>query len=277
MYRRQSFLQYNRLTKTKDYHSSELWYLMLNPQANSKRIGPLLDLGANPNKRIDGRTALHLAVKHDAVENLQTLLDYGADTTMRCRPQEETALQIATNERDVDKLILLASRPGIDIQNADGDTALSLAIARLKSPQAVQLLLVHGAKVNIKGRQGRTPLHYAIVLEQEKKADIILRGGGDPNARDNDGRTPLHCAILSQTMSLQFLGRLIDAGADVNAEDSCGHTPLYEAAFGHKRGVMAFLVERGASSSLRDSGLERRVRRSLSKGGLSAMLPWTWE
>lgn len=247
---------------------------MLNPQASSKRIIPLLDLGANPNKRLDGRTALHLAVKHDTVENLQTLLDYGADTTLRCRPQEEIALHIAANERDVDKLMLLASRPGINIQNADGDTALSLAVARFKSAEAVQLLLVHGAKANIKGRHGRTPLHYAIVLDQKEKADVILREGGDPNARDNDGRTALHLAVLSHTMSLQFLERLIDAGASVNAEDSCGHTPLYEAAFWHKRDVMALLVERGASSSLGDLGLERRVRRLLSKGGLSALLPW---
>ncbi|PKY00610.1 kinase-like protein, partial [Aspergillus campestris IBT 28561] len=257
-----------------DYHSSELWYLMLNPQASSKRIIPLLDLGANPNKRLDGRTALHLAVKHDTVENLQTLLDYGADTTLRCRPQEEIALHIAANERDVDKLMLLASRPGINIQNADGDTAISLAVARFKSAEAVQLLLVHGAKANIKGRHGRTPLLYAIVLDQEEKADVILREGGDPNARDKDGRTALHLAVLSQTMSLQFLKRLIDAGASVNAEDNCGHTPLYEAAFRHKRDVMALLVERGASVSLGDSGLERRVRRLLSKGGLSALLPW---
>lgn len=247
---------------------------MLDPQASPKRLGPLLDLGANPNKRLDGRTALHLAVKHDTVENLQTLLDYGANTTLRCRPQEETALHIATNERDVDKLILLASRPGINIQNADGDTALSLAVARFESHEAVQLLLFHGAKANIKGRHGRTPLHYAIMLEQEKKAEIILQEGGDPNARDNDGRTPLHLAILSQRMSLDFLKRLLDAGANVNAEDSSGYTPLYEAASGHKRDVAAFLIERGASSSFGGLELEQRVRRLLSKSRLSAMLPW---
>lgn len=85
-------------------------------------------------------------------------------------------------------------------------------------PANVRLLLEHGADVNERDKDGRTPLHY--VRKPEVCRDL-LAAGADVHARDNRGRTPLFYVQGAEVAEL-----LLAAGADVNAHDNEGCTPL---------------------------------------------------
>jgi len=49
--------------------------------------------------------------------------------------------------------------------------------------------------VNIRDRQGRTPLHVAAMRGHAKIVEVLLAKGADPTLEDNDGWTPLHWAM----------------------------------------------------------------------------------
>jgi ankyrin repeat protein len=63
--------------------------------------------------------------------------------------------------------------------------------------------------------------------------------GADPNARDNVGWTPLHIAVVQENNEAVRL--LVSAGADIHARDVDGITPLEFAERGHPNTLEALL------------------------------------
>ncbi|KAL4932162.1 kinase-like domain-containing protein [Aspergillus undulatus] len=241
-----------------DYWSSELLAVTSTPslsQIDPRRTRALLESGADPNRMRNGYTALHHAAKQASSDTVQLLLEYGADTSFKTAEHHETALHLATHRGDsasfLKVLPLLAAR-GVDInaQDSTGNTVLHMAIARLRDVRAVEALLDLGARKNILGRGGLAPLLYALGLDREDKARVLLDGGADPNAPRPDGRRPLHVAISSEKISMGFIERLVECGADVNEMDDEGVSPLHEAVKRGRTDVVHFLIERGADCSL---------------------------
>jgi hypothetical protein len=73
---------------------------------------------------------------------------------------------------------------------------------------------------------GATPLHLAVLSDQGKMAQFLIKKQANLNARarDEHGGTPLHwAAVLGR---VKMTERLITSGADVNARDNNGYTPL---------------------------------------------------
>jgi ankyrin repeat protein len=89
--------------------------------------------------------------------------------------------------------------------------------------RVANLLHRHGAVVDIRSDQGRTPLYCASI---EGLVDImrwLLNHGADANAPRDDGRTPLHTAAANA--QLEAVQLLLDHNAYVNSREA-GHTPL---------------------------------------------------
>lgn len=257
-----------------DYHTSELWHILRDTDLGPERIRPLLEQGANPNKLHKGLTALHLATTNGSIARINVLLEYGAKGSIRTNLYGETALHIATFDSDLDKIKLIIPHVDINAINSTGDTALHLLIARSCSLDAIKLLLAHGASANIRGRYGRTPLLYALSLNQQHVVEVLLEAGADPELSDNEGRNVLHHSIFSHKFTWKFIGGLIKAGAAVNQSDMKGRTPLHEAVQLGRRNVIRVLVDNGANTKLGDAGLERSLQRAMFWNGLSEKMPW---
>jgi ankyrin repeat protein len=98
-------------------------------------------------------------------------------------------------------------------------------------------------------------LFNAVVLCDEPTVEAIL--GRDPSralSTDEQGRTLLMTAVSmgpeGNGVSLEILGRLLDAGVDINAQDQDGCTAL-ALAMGECTGeVLQFLLARGADPNL---------------------------
>jgi uncharacterized protein len=97
--------------------------------------------------------------------------------------------------------------------SADGWPPLHLSAA-FASPQAVALLLEHGAHIH--------------------------------QVSHNPMRNQALHACIALGNSLESLRLLIAAGADVNATQAGGYTPLHQAAAGGKAAVVALLLEQRA-------------------------------
>ncbi|GLA35563.1 hypothetical protein AnigIFM63309_011407 [Aspergillus niger] len=271
-----------------DYFSTELWNFVKTTQtfdrASTVKLQALLTTHPSLNRLHNGYTALHIVSESASAEWVELLLSYGADAQIRTEPGRETSLQLSTFKGNLEEFIrksklllaIRAVRDDIDAQNSSGDTALHLAIARLGTVPAIQPLLDAEASTNIKGRQGRTPLLYALYLEQEAVATALLDKDSDPHALDNHGFSALHYAVASRTISIQFIQRLLDAGVDVNWKDEDGHTPLYLAAQKNKQEVMRLLLNHGADSELGNSRLNLRISQIqyAAKVGLKSLWPF---
>ena len=91
--------------------------------------------------------------------------------------------------------------------------------------QAVASALDKGAFINARDSKGRTPLHWAVYMNNFEMAEFLLQQGADPNALNRRHRTPLHWAVLKPDIALTQL--LLSYNADPNIRDKRKRAPLH--------------------------------------------------
>jgi ankyrin repeat protein len=141
----------------------------------------------------EGATPLMRAAKSGDADLMRMLLDKGADPAAVLR-NHTTALMIAagmtwrdgggalptrdrgTDQGAVDAIELLLAAPGADINavNDAGDTALHGAVQR-GSEVVIRFLAAHGARLDVKNKQGRTPLDVASARREHAGTAALLR------------------------------------------------------------------------------------------------------
>ena len=92
----------------------------------------------------------------------------------------------------------------------------------------VQALIAGSCDIEIKGKNGYTPLHTAADYGQKRIVEFLISKGADVNAKSDTGGTALHLVAWDGNVDIAKL--LIAAGADVNAGKERGRTPLYAAS-----------------------------------------------
>ena len=107
------------------------------------------------------------------------------------------------------------------------------------------------SKLDVRTKDGGTPLHYAATRGQTEITEICLSMGASPNAQDNIENASLH---LAAAYGYSKLGRLlINCQAIVDIRNHELMTPLHTAAFrGHYQFVQ-LLLELGASVDARSA------------------------
>jgi ankyrin repeat protein len=134
-------------------------------------------------------------------------------------------LQIAVKENNLKELarLLLENPEDINIENERGFKAIHF----VQSPQAAQMLIKTGAKVNARNIFENTPLHTVVSSGQTSEVvQVLLNAGAEVNAADSNGYRPLHFVHSPEVAQL-----LIDNGAEVNAVGRHGDTPLHNVVF----------------------------------------------
>nr|XP_046254258.1 B-cell lymphoma 3 protein homolog [Scatophagus argus] len=168
-------------------------------------------------------------------------------------------------------------------QDEDGDTALHIAVVHGQLAivyKLIQLLLLDRRSLDIHNNLRQTPLHLAVITQQAKMVETLVREGANPAVMDRNGQTaihlcceynqpdclsivlsclssltcleirnyqglsPLHLAVLRGHKDLARM--LLDAGANINAMDiKSGQSPLMHAVESNNADMVHFLIECG--------------------------------
>ena len=188
-----------------------------------------------------GRTPLHYAARDNKIpEIVTTLIKGGAKVNIRDE-NGATPLHLAAGDSKAQALILarleamiavlkaenerLKAKTNPKKQNKKQSTTSNRATKYSKAPAVVEALLKAGAKIDLRDKDGWTPLHYAAAKSEAPAVlTTLLKAWSNLSARDNSGSTPLHIATrFSKTP--EVVTTLLDAGANPAAIDRKGRTP----------------------------------------------------
>jgi ankyrin len=140
--------------------------------------------------------------------------------------------------------LLLDNGAKIDVKTRDGLTPLHCA-ARSGHDQVVELLISRNAPINAKTKNGLTALHMAAQGDHVEAARILLYHS--PKLVDQttcDFLTALHVAAHCGHVKIAKL--LLDHKADVNSRALNGFTPLHIACKKNRIKVIELLIKHGA-------------------------------
>lgn len=217
----------------------------------------------------DGTTALHWAVRDDNVETVDLLIRAGANVKAANR-YGATPLSLAAtngNAAIIGKL-LAAGEDANKIVSELGDTVLMLA-ARTGKPEAVALLLDHGAQINKTNAQGQTALMWAAADRNAGAIEVLIAHQADLNAKTHAAPPPKPLDTIFSApfpvggmTALLFSARqndqksaamLLAAGADINETAQDGTSPILVAVMNGHYSLANFLLSKGANPNLADS------------------------
>ena len=211
----------------------------------------------------DGTTALHWAVRDDAVDVAMSLIRAGAIPQVANRQGVTPLVLAATNGSAV--AIEMLMKAGGDPNDAmpEGQTAL-MAAARTGKVDAVEALLRGGADPNVHERRlGETALMWAAAENHAGAVTALIQAGADVNARSNpadfprfsfgDGIVALMMTLprghwtplmyAARQGALDAVRALLAARVDLNATDPEGTTALVLAIHNAHYDVATLLAE----------------------------------
>ena len=228
-------------------------------QGREAVVQMLLDNGADLKARArDGSLPLMFAAGGGNVNIANILIARGADINLQ--NGGSTPLIIATSENQTEMVKFLVSN-GADLEGRDreGYTALFYAAHNMKSENAngitvaaVELLLSHGAKVNVQGNDGTTPLAWAANKGELDICKVLLDAGADVKAADHNKKGALMHAVEGEA-DPAVANFLISKGADINVQDATGETALMKACRRKRAGMSLVFIEAGAKLNLQDN------------------------
>lgn len=79
----------------------------------------------------------------------------------------------------------------VNHQDANQNSALHIAVQK-GHVSICQVLLQHGADVNIKNKRQQTPLHVVSTGRNKEILELLIKRRAEPNTKDCNQRTPLH-------------------------------------------------------------------------------------
>ncbi len=189
----------------------------------------------------NGVSSLMSAIYHGRQEMVNLLI--------QVKPELDLFEATALGKRERVQELLQKDPTRINTFSSDGFSPLGLA-AFFGHPKVAAYLIKKGADVNAASKNPMRvcPLHSALAQHRPEVSlvltEMLVAHGADVNVRQAAGWTPLHQAAMHGQLKLARL--LLDQGADVNAKAENGKTPLELATTGKHVAMAALLRERGA-------------------------------
>ena len=134
-----------------------------------------------------------------------------------------------------------------------GTPAAQLAAAAARGDTAAVADAVRrGADPNAAGREGMTPLAWAVMAQNEVGLRALLQAGADPNRRNADGVSAL--GLVAGAPDPRWLALFLAHGGDPNARTRRDEPLLFQAIRQRNLGAVRMLAEHGADLNGRGVG-----------------------
>lgn len=197
-------------------------------------------------KNDENVTATFVAIKQNYYELLKLLIiNFNADVNVNDEHfnYDMTLASAACYNNNIDALTLLTvNGADINLANSKGQTPLYFSI--LQNSQYTFDYLMDLLHLNVNGKETlnqMTPLHLACErnnLNVIKK--LCNRSDLLLNERDKDGDTPFHIACSKR--NVKIINFLIECGCDTNVKNSKNMTPIEEAVFYESYEIIKLLI-----------------------------------
>ncbi|XP_052794174.1 ankycorbin-like isoform X3 [Mya arenaria] len=145
--------------------------------------------------------------------------------------------------------LLISHGAEVNVLSIQGNTSVQIA-ARDGHPKILEKLIEAGGVIDHKDGMSLTALHHACVRGKLNCVQILLKHRADPNSRDKTGKPPLFYAAFSE--DLPICKELVEHGANVNFCDENDITPLMAAAKKGSVEICEFLLRKGANARSKD-------------------------
>ncbi|CEF49298.1 unnamed protein product [uncultured bacterium] len=151
------------------------------------------------------------------------------------------------------EVVQLLLDSGAKINHRDGEKATPLIWTAInKHPAAAQVLVTRGAKLELKDQEGNAALHEACFGNIEAGSleivNLLVAHGATVDLLNRDRETPLQMASAGGLRDVvQYLS---ECGANINHVNKYGCTPLVQAMRCNHPGVVEMLLRLGADPAL---------------------------
>ena len=155
--------------------------------------------------------------------------------------------------------LLLEHGANVNVRETCGKTVLLVAISRCQYHlvDILKFLLKYGADVNARGDALRSSLHLAVYEGKFEVAQVLLENNADVNSRDDDGKTPLHTYTerlnTDEGDVLEHTLLLLKHGAEVNGRDKNDEAPLHSTIKLAQFHLARILLEHGADVNVKNN------------------------
>jgi len=226
-------------------------------RGHQESIRFLLQLSVDLNAPdVRGWTPLHYSCLEGSIGVVRGLLQNGAQTNSYgidgIAPVHCAAM--AGNQKIMQALF----ESGVDMNQVDNLGNTPLMWAAYKGRRAMAKYLQDKVNIELRNRDGRTPLHLSVVADIGNDAegrysfvhDVVEVVRNCLEERDRNTETPLHLAARHGIKGA--VKALLDAGANTKARDRDGMTPLHLAARYDSEGVVKVLLDARSDTEARD-------------------------
>jgi ankyrin repeat protein len=131
-------------------------------------------------------------------------------------------LAVYSNNLSLIRELVEKHRLPLNLQNFDGETALSVAVMN-NNYEIAKFLIERGADLNTSNCRCESPLHQAVVLGNMDIIRLLLDGGSYMDSEDECGETPLHFAVRED--QVEVVDYLLSVGADADHSNQDDETP----------------------------------------------------
>ena len=136
-----------------------------------------------------------------------------------------TPLLYATFKGSYEKVNLLIQHGAkVEMRNFMGLSVMHMAAQGDKPNMLIYFKDKFGFSINDRDFPGNTPLHWACHMGAENSINFLLSWMSDINILDRKGQTPLHLGIYH--LKPKIIKKLIRKGADINLKDFSGRSVL---------------------------------------------------
>jgi len=149
---------------------------------------------------------------------------------------EEIAIHIGNG--NIGGLKVLLNELGIDATDGYSRTALLWA-SYYGNLDMLSWLIENGAKINHQDKNGFSALHFAAQEKRIGIADLLLKHGANLELRDNHGNTPLWTAVFNARKDYELVKLYLKSRANLDNVNNSGRTPrqmaetMFSADFAH--------------------------------------------
>lgn len=144
---------------------------------------------------------------------------------------------------------LLGKYKGVDVRDREGDTPLIYAVMA-GNAQITSMLLGMYANVDVHNVYGTTPLHAAAQGGRPDLAQMLIKAGESVNDIDQSGMTPL--MVAAERGFDNVVNILLDASAKINLRRKDGNTALHLACVNPVPNACYSLLRHGADMEIRN-------------------------